>query len=130
MLAAGTFVIAFGDAPSLRMVRVIRPCGSGLSAPYLRAERSLRRYDNLSITHWEDFTPLAAWGREIALLSGGVCLIAKTGEPETATYPEDGTKRHWQGRDASERMIIDPRIGDYVRGVLVGRNRATAQQQQ
>lgn len=126
MLSVGTFVIAFGDAPSLRMLRVVKPCGGGLSAPYLRAERSLRRYDNLPIMHPEDFTPLAAWGREIALLSGGVAMIAGTGEPDTATYPEDGAKRHWQGYDA-ERMIIDPRIGDYVRGVLVGRNRATAQ---
>ncbi len=62
MLPIGQFVISFGDAPSLRMVRVIRPCGAGVSAPYLRDDRDLRRYDNLPITHPEDFTPLSAWG--------------------------------------------------------------------
>jgi hypothetical protein len=125
-LPPGTFVIAYGDSPSLSMVRVVRPCGSGLTAPYIRHDRHLRRYDDLPITHPEDFTPLAAWGRDVALVSGGDAVIAMTGEPETATYPEDGARRYWQGQDEINRMIVDPRIGDYVRGLLVSRKRGAA----
>lgn len=118
MLAPGTFVIAYGDAPSLRMVRVVRPCGEGVSAPYLRACRHLRRYDNLPVTHPEDLTPLSAWGRTVALVRGGDAVIVETGEPETATYPEDGARRHWQGQGESNRMQVDHRVGHYVRGLL------------
>ena len=123
-LVAGTFVIALGDAPSLRMVRVLRPCGTGLSAPYLRDDPVLRRFASLLITHPEDVTPLSAWGRDIALVSGGDAVIIRTGEPETATYPEDGARRPWQAQGEPTRMPVDQRVGSYVRGLLVGRKRA------
>lgn len=45
----GTFVISYGDAPSLRMVRVVRVVrdDGSFTAPYIRADKHLRRYDNL-----------------------------------------------------------------------------------
>ncbi len=128
MLPIGTFVISSSDAPSLRMVRVIRPCGYGVSAPYLRYGPDLRQYDNCSIKHPEDFTPLSAWGRDIALVSGDAVII-ETGEPETATYPEDGARRYWQGQGECNRMIVDPRVGAFVRGMLVNRRDAKQVQQ-
>jgi hypothetical protein len=129
VLPIGTFVISYGDAPSLRMVRVVRPCGDGFSAPYLRDDRDLRRYDNVLISHPEDYTPLSAWGRDIALVSGGDAVIIETGEPETATYPEDGARRHWQGQGERNRMMVDPRVGAFVRGMLVNRQAAKQAQQ-
>lgn len=122
-LNLGTFVIAYGDAPSLRMVRVLRPCGDGMSAPYLRHDSCLRRFDNLPVSHPGDLTPLSAWGRTVALVSGGDAVIVETGEPETAVYPEDGARRYWQGQGDPRRMMVDPRVGNYVRGLLVN-NRA------
>lgn len=114
----GTFLISYGDAPSLRMVRVVRevhPDGSFL-APYIRADVHLRRFDSIVIqpSGIADFTPLSAWGRIVGLLPGGIAGIVRTGEPETATYPEDGARRPWQGDDSDE-VGLDPRVSRFMR---------------
>lgn len=62
-----------------------------------------------------DFTPLSAWGRSVGLMAGGSARIVMTGEPETATYPEDGARRPWQGDDLDE-IRLDPRVGNFMRG--------------
>lgn len=115
----GMFVISYGDAPSLRMVRVVRLVRDDgyFSAPYIRADEHLRRFDNLMMPslNAEDFTPLSAWGRSVGLMPGGSARIVKTGEPETATYPEDGARRPWQGDDLEE-IGLDPRVGSFLRG--------------
>lgn len=115
----GLFVISYGDAPSLRMVRVVREvrADGSFTAPYIRADEHLRRFDNLLIQPKgaADFTPLSAWGRSVGLLPGGSAGIVRTGDPETATYPEDGARRPWQGNDADE-IGVDPRVGGFMRG--------------
>ena len=118
-MTPGTFLISYGDAPSLRMVRVVRAVGAdgSFTAPYIRADDHLRRFDNLMIppSGASDFTPLSAWGRSVGLLPGGSAGIVQTGEPVTATYPEDGTRRPWQGDDTDE-IGVDPRVGSFMRG--------------
>jgi hypothetical protein len=118
-MTPGTFVISYGDAPSLRMVRVVRAVRDDgtFTAPYIRADQHLRRFDNLDIppNGTKDFTPLSAWGRSVGLMPGGSARIVKTGEAETATYPEDGARRLWQDNDLDE-IGLDPRIGNFMRG--------------
>lgn len=115
----GTFLISYGDAPSLRMVRIVRAVrdDGSFTAPYIRADEHLRRFDDLVIqpSGAQDFTPLSAWGRSVGLMPGGSARIVRTGEPETATYPEDGARRSWQGDDLDETEL-DPRIGSFMRG--------------
>lgn len=121
----GTFLISYGDAPSLRMVRVVRAvrADGSFTAPYIRADDHLRRFDNLDIppNGAADFTPLSAWGRSVGLMPGGAAGIVRTGEPETATYPEDGAKRPWQGDDTDE-IGLDPKVGSFMRSIAA-RNR-------
>lgn len=117
-------MISYGDAPSLRMVRVVRaswPDGS-FTAPYIRANKHLRRFDNLVIppAGAGDFTPLSAWGRSVGLLPGGAAAIVRTGAPETATYPEDGARRPWQGDD-TDKIGVDPWVGSFMRGQVSAR---------
>lgn len=115
----GTFVISYGDAPSLRMVRVVRAVldDGSFIAPYIRADQHLRRFDDLMMppSGAEDFTPLGAWGRSVGLMPGGAARIVNTGKPETATYPEDGARRPWQGDDLDE-IGLDPKVGRFLRG--------------
>jgi hypothetical protein len=118
-MTPGTFLISYGDAPSLRMVRVVRDvrADGSFTAPYIRADWHLRRFDSLVMptNAVEDFTPLSAWGRSVGLMPGGSARIVKTGEPEIATYPEDGARRPWQGDDLDE-IGLDPRVGNFMRG--------------
>lgn len=114
----GDFLISYGDAPSLRMARVVREVRADGSfvAPYIRADKHLRRFDNIVIkpSGASDFTPMRAWGRTVGLLPGGSAGIIRTGDPETATYPEDGARRPWQGDDSDE-IGLDPRVGRFMR---------------
>jgi hypothetical protein len=123
-MRAGIFVISYGDAPSLYMVRVLVPVSAGFTAPYLRADRHLRRYDSNLITSMDDFTPLSAWGRDLAITTAGKATIVLTGEPETAVYPEDNTRRPWQGYRDAYLMDMNRAVGMYVLGLMTEKRAA------